>query len=420
MGIRGAVVLWVCIATAMAGCARKAPPETVVSATAKEGGPLETRPRNATDHEPMYPDQTRAPGVSSHVPVNVQVLATGLTLPFAVEPLPDGRLLVAEKPGQLKIINAQGAVSPPLEGLPVIHFKGQAGLLDVALDPDFASNHILYFSYSELVPNGSDLALARARLVESGQTARLEDMKVIFHSRPAIESDRQTGSRIAFAKDGKLLLTVGERGVDDAVGQAQNLLSHFGKIVRLNKDGSVPADNPFVGRGDAFPEILSWGHRNSQSLAVDSATGKVWAIEHGPRGGDELNLIVAGANYGWPIITYGIDYSGAKVGEGITRKDGMEQPVYYWDPVIAPSGMVVYHGAMFPEWEGSVFVGGLVGMKLVRLQMRDDRVVGEEWLLQDVAQRVRDVQQDREGALYVLTENGSNSSLLRLSRGAGS
>jgi glucose/arabinose dehydrogenase len=207
--------------------------------------------------------------------------------------------------------------------------------------------------------------------------------------------------------------------VEGAVGQAQDLHSHFGKVVRLNSDGSIPKDNPFIGRADAFPEIWTYGHRNAQAADVDRDTGDLWVIEHGPRGGDELNLIQRGANYGWPVITYGIDYPGTKVGAGITRQDGMEQPVYYWDPVIAPSGMFVYHGDMFPEWKGSIFVGGLVGMKVIRLQMKDRRVVAEEWLLQDRRKRIRDVQQGPDGAIYVLTDAGENSELLRISRKGG-
>jgi len=301
-----------------------------------------------------------------------------------------------------------------------VRFNGQAGLLDVALDPAFAENHIIYFCYSEQREGGSGIALARARLVEAGAAAHLEDVKVVFRAMPTLESDRQLGSRIAFGNDGKLYLTLGERGIAEAVGQAQDLHSDFGKVARLNADGTVPKDNPFVGRSDALPEIWSYGHRDAQSLAVDSVTGKVWSIEHGPRGGDELNLIRAGANYGWPIICYGIDYSGAKVGAGITQKEGMEQPVYYWDPVIAPSGMTLYRGTMFPEWQGSIFVGGLVGMKLVRLQMDGDRVKAEEWFLQDLHARIRDVQQGVDGAIYVLTESGSDSLLVRIARQAGS
>ena len=410
------LVVWL---AACSGRDAAAPPPTdpgAATAAATDGSPLETRDRNGVDYQPAFAGQTRAPGIRQGVAIDVLVLATGLTLPWAVEPLPDGRVLVSEKPGRLRIVAADGKVSPPVEGLPPIHYKGQAGLLDVALHPQFADNHLVYFCYADLrAGDAGGLTLARARLVEEGAAARLEDVKPLFHQLPDFVSDRQMGSRIVFGRDGKLYLTLGERGEEGAVGQAQDLHSHFGKVVRLDPDGGVPKDNPFVGRADAYPEIWSYGHRNAQAADVD-ADGNLWVIEHGPRGGDELNLIRRGANYGWPVITYGIDYPGTKVGAGITRQEGMEQPVYYWDPVIAPSGMFVYRGGMFPEWQGSIFVGGLVGMKVVRLQMRDGRVAGEEWLLQDRHKRIRDVQQGFDGALYVLTEAGENSELLRITR----
>ena len=389
----------------------------VKTAAASSGdAPLETRPRNAVDYQPAFPGQTRARGIHDSVPYESQTITTALTLPWAVEQLPDGRLLVTEKPGNLRIVTQDGKLSPPVVGVPKVRYNGQAGLLDVALDPAYPANHTIYFCYSEQREGGSGIALAKAVLVEDAKGAHLDKLAVIFHALPTIESDRQLGSRIAFGKDGKLYLTLGERGIETAVGQAQDLNSDFGKVARLNPDGSIPKDNPFVGRKDARPEIWSYGHRDAQSLAVDAATGKVWSIEHGPRGGDELNLIKKGANYGWPVICYGIDYSGAKVGAGLTQMKGMEQPAYYWDPVIAPSGMTIYSGAMFPEWKGSVFVGGLIGMKVVRLQMNGDTVIGEEWLLPDLRQRVRDVQQGVDGAIYVVTDNGQ---MLRIVRKKG-
>ena len=291
-------------------CSGREPPSPAApagSAASAEASPLETRTRNGVDYQPAFPGQTRAPGIRNGVPYEVQTVASGLALPFSVEPLPDGRLLVSEKPGRLRIITADGKVSPPVEGMPAVHYKGQAGLLDVALDPGFASNHVIYFCYTEL-RNGDagGNTLARAKLVEEGGTAKLVDVKSIFRQLPDMASDRQLGSRIVFGKDGKLFLTLGERGVEGAVGQAQDLHSHFGKVVRLNADGSLPKDNPFVGRADAYPEIWSYGHRNAQAADVDPVTGDLWVIEHGPRGGDELNLIKRGANYGWPVITYEI------------------------------------------------------------------------------------------------------------------
>jgi glucose/arabinose dehydrogenase len=284
----------------------------------------------------------------------------------------------------------------------------------VALDPAFVSNGMIYFSYTEAMPGGFCESLARARLVSDATSASLHDVQVLFRQMPVIPSERQLGSRIVFGADGKLYFAMGERGEAMEPAYAQDLHNHFGKVVRLHPDGTVPADNPFAGRSDVRTEVWTYGHRNVQAFAMDSATGKLWTIEHGPRGGDELNQLKPGANYGWPIISYGIDYSGKPVGAGITRQEGMEQPAYYWDPVIAPSGMIIYRGALFPEWQGSIFVGGLTGLKLVRLQMDGDHVVGEEWLLAEQYRRVRDVQQDAAGAIYVLAELGETSLLLKL------
>jgi glucose/arabinose dehydrogenase len=255
--------------------------------------------------------------------------------------------------------------------------------------------------------------------VETPDGARLDGLRVIFRQLPDFDSDRQLGSRIALGLDGKLFVALGERGEAAAVGQAQSLQSHFGKVVRLNVDGSVPADNPFASRPDARPEIWSLGHRNIQAADVDALTGRLWTVEHGPRGGDELNHPEPGRNYGWPVIAYGIDYSGAKIGAGITAMQGMEQPVYYWDPEIMPSGMIVYRGGLFPEWQGNILVGGLASLKLVRLELDGDRVVAEEWLLQDRRRRIRDVRQGLDGSILVLTESGGQSELLRLRPAAG-
>nr|PZN65396.1 MAG: glucose dehydrogenase [Pseudomonadota bacterium] len=378
------------------------------------GPPLETRERNGVDFEPAFEGQTRAPGIRNSVQLDVQEVATGLNMPWAVELLPDGRFLVTERPGALRIVGADGTISAPVSGLPQVYTQGQGGLLDVALDPDFATNHTIYFSYAEPRQGGNGTALARAVLQESGGQASLSGLTVIFRQMPTFESQLHFGSRIAFAPDGKLFLTLGERSLPASRVQAQDLNSHFGKIVRLNRDGSVPQDNPFVGRADAKPEIWSYGHRNVQAATVDSATGRFWEIEHGPRGGDELNLVQPGRNYGWPVITYGIDYPGPKIGDGITQKEGMEQPVYYWDPVIAPSGMIVYRHSLFPGWDGSILVGGLASTKLVRLQMDGERVAAEEWLLTERRARIRDVQQGPGGEIYVLTEEGNDSKLLRL------
>jgi glucose/arabinose dehydrogenase len=343
-------------------------------------------------------------------------VTAALSQPWAIEPLPDGRLLVSEKRGTLQIVLNDGSALMSVKGLPPVLFDGQAGLHDIALDPAFEGNRLVYLTYAEPREGGTGTTLARGVLVEGAQGATLQDVQIIFRQMPTLDSVRQMGSRVAFGKDGKLYLALGERGIEGAGGEAQDLMSDFGKVVRLESDGRIPADNPFAGRSDAWPQIWSSGHRNIQAMAVDAADDMLWAIEHGPRGGDELNRIDRGRNYGWPVITYGIDYPGGKVGAGLTQRDGLEQPIYYWNPVIAPSGMMVYRGAEFPEWQGSIFVGGLVGGYLVRLQMQDGRVAGEEWLLQDRRRRIRDVLQGPDGAIYVVHEYGDASELLRLTR----
>jgi glucose/arabinose dehydrogenase len=398
----------------LSGCSREPVP---AEATASADGALpspETRERNGDDYTPAFENQTRAPGMRSDVVLEVHEVAKGLQQAWAFEFLPDRRMLVTERKGNLRIVGTDGTVSGPAKGLPEVYFDGQGGLLDVALDPQFAANRTIYWSYAEPREGGNGTALAKGVLDEGSGDFRVSNVQVIFHQMPTLDSDVHFGSRIVFAPDGKLFLTLGERGEGRA--QSQELDSHFGKVVRLNTDGSVPGDNPFARRSDAKPEIWSYGHRNMQAATLDSA-GRLWDVEHGPRGGDELNLAQAGKNYGWPVITYGIEYHGPKIGAGITAKNGLEQPVYYWDPVIAPSGMIFYSGDLFPQWKGDVFIGGLASMKLVHLKLENDRVVGEEWLLRDRRSRIRDVQQGPDGAIYVLTE-ARRGSILRITPAA--
>jgi glucose/arabinose dehydrogenase len=368
----------------------------------------QTRKGNGAGFRPAFENQTRAPGLTSHVALDVTVVASGLQNPWAFEFLPDGRILLTERSGNLRIVGPDGKPSAPLRGVPKVLFEGQGGLLDVALDPGFETNRTIYWTFSEPRRGGSGTALAKGTLGESA----VENVKVIFRQMPTFDSNGHFGSRIVFAPDGKLMLALGDRQSARARVQAQDLGSHFGKVIRINPDGSVPQDNPFVGRSDAKPEIWSYGHRNEQAAALDPA-GRLWTVEHGPRGGDELNRPEPGRNYGWPVITYGIEYFGFRIGDGITAKEGLEQPVYYWDPVIAPSGLLFYDGDLFPQWKGDAFIGGLGSMKLVRLKLENDRVVGEEWLLRDQAKRIRDVKQGPDGALYVVAD-GPNASLLRI------
>ena len=338
-------------------------------------------------------------------PLRVTELAKGLDHPWGLAILPDGQMLVTERAGKLLLLDRNGKNPRAIGGLPKIQTGGQAGLLGLALSPAFAQDKLVYFSFAEAGEGGAGTAVARGRL---GDTA-LENTQVIWRQTPKVGGSNHWGSRLVFARDGTLYITTGDRyGQKD---RAQDLTSTLGKVVRINPDGSFPADNPFVKRTGALPEIWSYGHRNLQGAALHPGTGQLWTIEHGPRGGDEVNIPQAGKNYGWPVITYGIDYSGAKIGEG-TAKAGMEQPVYYWDPVIAPSGATFYTGNAFPAWQGSLFIGSLTPGALVRLQLDGARVVKEERYLGDVG-RVRDVVQGPDGFLYLLTDE-NNGRLLRV------
>lgn len=344
---------------------------------------------------------TRAPSSPQPRPikgvVTAETVAEGLEHPWALAFLPDGRILVTERPGRLRIVAPSGRVSDPLGGVPKVQAAGQGGLLDVAIDPNFTENRLVYLSYAEPGDGGAGTAVARGRLGE----AQLENVQVIYRQVPKVQGNGHFGSRLVFAKDGTLFITQGDRqGYRE---QAQDLDSGLGKLVRINPDGSIPKDNPFVGKQGARPEIYSLGHRSMQAAALHPETGRIWTVEHGARGGDELNHPEAGKNYGWPVITYGRDYSGAKIGEG-TAKEGMEQPVYYWDPVIAPSGAVWYTGDRYPGWKGSLFVGSMQPGALVRLTLENGRVTKEERHLAELGDRIRDVQQGPDGLLYVVTD----------------
>jgi aldose sugar dehydrogenase len=346
---------------------------------------------------------------SSAGDVVVQTAASGLDHPWAIAFLPDGRMLVTERPGRMRIVGKDGTLSPALAGVPQVFASGQGGLHDVVLDRSFAQNHILYFCYAEPVEGRARTALARARLIDEG-TARIGDVEVIFRQAGPLSSGNHFGCRIVQTPDDNLFLTTGDHFTTR--DQAQNLGNDLGKIIRIRPDGSFPPDNPFVGKAAAKPEIWSYGHRNPQGLALHPVTGKLWEHEHGPRGGDEVNLIEKGKNYGWPVIGYGIDYSGAKIHES-TQKAGMEQPLKYWVPSIAPSGMTFYTGNVFAPWRGSLFVGALAGQLLVRLELDGDKVVREERLLQQLRERIRDVREGPDGALWLATDSSSGR-ILRL------
>ncbi|HEY0299778.1 MAG TPA: PQQ-dependent sugar dehydrogenase [Rhizomicrobium sp.] len=339
---------------------------------------------------------------SSAGPLAVETVARGLVHPWALAFLPDGRMLVTERPGRLRIVARDGTLSEPLAGVPRVFASGQGGLLDIALDRDFAKNRTIYFSYAEPFAGGGRTALARAEL-DLGASPALAAVKVIYQQQGPASRGNHFGGRIAQGADGNLFVSNGEHftGRDSA----QTLDTHLGKIVRIAPDGSAPKDNPFVGRAGALPEIWSYGHRNPQGLVINPADGGLWEQEHGAMGGDEINLIAPGKNYGWPVVSHGLNYDGSKVGSGAAQAPGMEDPLWHWTPSIAPSGMTFYTGDLFPGWKGNLFNGALKFQLLARLEIKGGRVVAEERLLQGLNERIRDVRQGPDGALYLLTDN---------------
>jgi len=349
---------------------------------------------------------------SERAAFRVDLLAERLVHPWGLDFLPDGRIIVTERLGRMRIVTARGELSHAISGVPPVVAKGQGGLLDVALHPRFAENRLVYWTFSEAGPGGSSTALARGRLSDDG--GRFSDVAVIFSQKPKVGGTYHFGSRILFDGAGHLFVGLGERFNDRTRMQAQELGSHLGKVVRLNEDGSVPADNPYVGRAGALPEIWSIGHRNIQSMAIEPGTGALWEVEHGPMGGDELNLVHPAANYGWPVVSHGVNYDGTPVGSGKSAGPGFEPPVRQWTPVIAPSGMAFYDAGAFPAWHGNLFIGGLATTCVVRLEMEEGEVVHEERLLREFGLRIREVAVGPDGALYLLTDE-DNGYLMRVS-----
>lgn len=401
----------------LAGAALALAPTLASSQAAPDAGqPVEMSPPNAADQTPAFDGQTRAPQPADMPEVTVAPMASGLPQLWAMEFLPDGRMLVTAKAGQIHIIATDGTAGPEIAGVPEVDADGQGGLLDVALAPDHEQSGMIFFSFAEPRDGGNGTSVASARLVpdEAGGGV-LEDVTVIFRQTPTYDGDKHFGSRLVFGPEGELYVTVGERSDVEPRIQAQDLGSGLGKVFRLTATGEPFEGNPFADRDGALAEIWSFGHRNMQSAALDSQ-GRLWTVEHGPKGGDELNRPEAGKNYGWPEVTYGVEYSGAPVGEGVTEREATEQPLYYWDPVIAPSGMAFYEGDEFPEWDGAILIGGLVTQGLVVLQMDGDRVVSEQRI--PLEARVRDVRVGPDGAIYAVTENpdAGSSFILRLTR----
>ena len=363
--------------------------------------PLETRAANAPDQRPAFAGQTRACAATTKVAFDVTVLAKGLKKPWAVEPLPSGGFLITEKGGDLRVVSARGEVSAPIAGVPAVDAGSQGGLLDVVLSPAFARDRTVFLSFTEPREGGNGTSVARGVL--SADMRRLDAVRVILRVLPTYDNNMHFGSRLAFGKDGMLYVTTGDRSDKPMRKYAQDPNSQLGKVLRIKPDGGVPTDNPFA-NNQAAPEVWTLGHRNVQAAAFD-ARGRFWVVEHGTRGGDELNLIVKGKNYGWPLQAYGIEYSGRAIPDALPVRSGYEQPVYYWDPVIAPSGAEFYTGDAFPAWRDSLFVGALKERRLVRLVLKDNKVVGEEHLLVDRGARIRDVRQGADGALYVVTDD---------------
>ncbi|WPP49147.1 PQQ-dependent sugar dehydrogenase [Catalinimonas niigatensis] len=376
-----------------------------------ETDPVETNPPNA-DYQPAFEGQTRINGVTTETEYTAGIFAEGLNSAWGMTNLPDGRILVTEKNGTMRIVSQSGALSNPITGIPEVNSSGQGGLLDVAVDPAFTENSMVYWSFSQNGEGGTATAVAKGRL--SDDESQIEDAEVIYTAIPEFESTAHYGSRLVWDGQGNLFVSTGDRSSMASRPEAQELDAALGKVLRITTDGEPVAGNPFLNQEGALPEIYSYGHRNVQGLAIHPVTGDLWEAELGPRGGDEVNIIEAGNNYGWPVINYGLEYSGEPIGQGITQQEGMEQPVYYWDPVISPSGITFYSGNMISEWTNDLFLAALSGQHIIRLVIEDDTVVGEERLLEEEGQRFRDVLEGSDGALYALTD-GDNGRIYRIS-----
>lgn len=396
-------VLLVLLFTFVTACNKKQSQIKTVESKPTEGAPVETKAPNV-NYKPAFTGQTRIAGVKTKTPIATKVLTENLKKPWGIITLPDGRMLITQKEGTLVISDASGNLSNEITGLPKVNDSGQGGLLDITIDPNFSQNRMLYWTFSENIKQGNLTAVAKGRLANDEKT--VENVKVIYRATPAYDGDKHYGGRIIFDKTGSLIVSTGERSDLETRPQAQFLNSALGKIIRITVNGEPAPGNPFRNNSKARLEIYSYGHRNVQGLAFHPVTGDLWENEFGPRGGDELNRIVAGKNYGWPIITYGIEYDGNTIGEGKTQAEGMEQPVYYWDPVVSPSGMMFYSNGNITEWNNNLFIGGLSSMHIIRLVIENNKVVGEERILADEKERFRDVTQGKDGSLYAITDGG--------------
>lgn len=365
--------------------------------------PVETEAPNA-EYKPAFPGQTRIGGVKTSTPYEAKVISNDLKRPWGITSLPDGRLLVTQKEGTMCIVTTEGKIEKQISGLPEVNSSGQGGLLGLTLDPQFGTNRMVYWVFSENTTGGTVTAVAKGKLSED--ETRIENATVIYRALPAYRGTLHYGGRILFDKEGHLFVSTGERSDRVTRPQAQELNSALGKVLRITTHGKPAPGNPFINTANARPEVYTYGHRNVQGLAFHPETGELWENEFGPRGGDELNLIKPGKNYGWPAITYGLEYSGERIGPAQTQAPGMEQPVYYWDPVLSPSGMTFYSGSQIPEWKSNLFIAGLNSNHIARLVIKDNKVVGEERLVAKENQRFRDVTEGKDGALYAVTDQG--------------
>ena len=406
------IILPICIIIGVTACnnsnsnnnSTAIPTDSAAMPNEKQLPPVETQKPNS-NYTPAFKGQTRIPAVKTVTAYQVDKIAGKIGEPWAIIPYSNDRFLITDKSGFMQIISADGNVLKKISGFPEVDNRAQGGLLDVALDPDFNQNKTIYWAFSEKQKNDGNLtAIAKGMINEAED--KIEKVSIIFRVLPALNSTLHYGSRLVFDKEGFLYFSAGERSILEGRKQAQDLKSGLGKIFKITKEGKPAPGNPFANNSNAMASIYTYGHRNPQSLDINPATGELWEAEFGPRGGDELNLITAGKNYGWPVITYGIEYYGAKIGDAIQQKEGMEQPVYYWDPVISPSGMTFYPGNEIPEWENNLFIGGLSSQQITRLQLQNHKVTGEERLLTNLNERFRDIAYSK-GMLYTITDNGN-------------
>jgi glucose/arabinose dehydrogenase len=390
-------------ALSLGACQQKTSDSSDASTADSTLAPVETQKANS-EYKSSFDGQTRINGVKSATEIEGKVLTSDLVNPWGITTLPDGRLIITQKAGTMCIATTDGKLSEPITGIPKVDADGQGGLLGIRVDPEFEKNRMVYWLFAEPRPGGNLTAVAKGKL--SADEKKIEGATVIYRATPVFAGNLHYGGRILFDKEGNLIISTGERSDIKTRPQAQDLNSALGKVIRITKDGKPVAGNPFEGKAGARPEIYSYGHRNVQGLAFHPVTGDLWEVEFGPRGGDELNRIEPGKNYGWPTITYGIEYDGRKIGDSIQVKEGLEQPVYYWDPVLSPSGITFYSSDSIPEWKNNLFIGGLSSMHIARLVIENNRVVGEERLLSGEGQRFRDVTEGKDGALYAVTDQG--------------